>query len=317
MTTTRRPPASALARPLTRQLDLNLLELFDAIYRTRSLTAAGQRLGLSQPAVSYGLAKLREMYADPLFVRVQRGVTPTPFAQGLAEPVATALSIIRGTIQKAAFEPASAQRVFRIAMTDIGERYFLPRLSQHLAATAPGVGVQTLSMGSQELLEGLASAEIDLAVGFLPGLGKQVHQQLLFVERYVYLMRPGHPAQAPRLSLPQLRQLRHVVASPPGTHHLAAVEKVLNSPRVRADIAMRVQSFLSIGPILAETDLVSPVPSNLASVLSRSLELRTCEPPMRFPAFDIRLYWHARMNQDPASMWLRASFQQLFGQSPP
>jgi len=299
-------------RPLTRQIDLNLLELFDTVYRMRNLTATGVRLGLSQPAVSHGLAKLREMYGDPLFIRMQRGVAPTPFAEQLAEPVATALRIVRATIEKPGFVPARESRRFRVAMTDIGERYFLPRLGQWLATEAPGITIETLSPGSDELSDGLASGDIDLAVGFIPQLGKQVHQQTLFVERFVYLMRNGHPAREGKLGLAHVRQLRHIVACPPGTHHLAAVEKVLTQPKVRANISMRVQSFLSIGPIVAGTDLVSPVPSNLAALLAQNLDLHCCPPPIRFPSFDVCSYWHRRVHQDPGSIWLRGAFAALF-----
>lgn len=305
----------AQGRPLTRQIDLNLLELFDTVFKTRNLTASGARLGLSQPAVSYGLAKLREMYGDALFVRMQRGVQPTPFAEQLAEPVAAALQIVRGTIEKTTFAPAEAQRIFRVAMTDIGERFFLPRLSQRLAAEAPGVVIETLSPRLAELSDGLASGDIDLAIGFIPGLGKQVYEQPLFHEHFVYLMRSGHPASRGTLTMNRLRNLRHVVASAPGTQHLAAVEKVLRSPRVRAHIALRVRSFLCVGPIVADTDLVSPVPSNLALLVSRGLKLKMCPPPIKFPPFDISTYWHRRFHQDPGLLWLRTMLVELFSDS--
>jgi DNA-binding transcriptional LysR family regulator len=302
----------AQGKPLTHQIDLNLLELFDTVFRTRNLTATGVRLGLSQPAVSYGLAKLRESYGDALFVRMQRGVQPTPFAEQLAQPVAAALHIVRGTVQKTAFVPAQATRTFRIAMTDIGERYFMPRLSQWLAAQAPGVTVETLSPTLAELSEGLATGDVDMAVGYIPGLGKQLHQQVLFREHFVYLMRQGHPALAGALTVGQLRHLGHVVASPPGTQHFATVEKVLASPRVKARIALRVRSFLCVGPIVAETDLVSPVPNNLARLVATHLDLRLCPPPTKFPEFDISMYWHQRYHQDPALLWMREAMASLF-----
>ena len=300
-------------KSLTRQLDLNLLELFDKVYKAGSLTAAGQRLGLSQPAVSYGLARLREMYGDPLFVRVRRGVVPTAFAEGLAGTVDTALRMLRGTLEKPEFVPHEVQRVFRVVMTDVGERYFLPRLSAVLQERAPGVSVQTLSLERQEMTEGLADGTIDLAIGFLPSLDKQFHQQLLFRERFVYLMRKGHEALRGPVTLPQMRTLRHVVAGPPGTHHRVAVEKVLLSPRVRAPVALLLQNFLSIGPIVAESDLVALVPSNLADLLGRTLEVKTTRAPVEVPGFNISLYWHSRMNQDPGGVWLRGLFMQLFG----
>jgi DNA-binding transcriptional LysR family regulator len=151
-------------RPLTRDLDLNLLELFDIVYRTGNLTATGMRLGLSQPAVSYGLAKLRKIYGDALFVRMRHGVQPTPFAVDLAGPIAAAIEMVRGTIKKVEFVPAESRRTFRLAMSDIGERYFLPRLARRLDAEAPRVLIETLSPPLAELTDGLASGEINLPV---------------------------------------------------------------------------------------------------------------------------------------------------------
>ena len=303
-----------LGRPISRQLDLNLLELFDTTFKTRNLTATGARLGLSQPAVSYGLAKLREAYGDALFVRQQRGVHPTPLAEQLAEPIANALQLVRGTIEKVAFEPAEARHTFRIGMTDVGERYFLPALSRHLGQAAPGIAIESLSPSLTELADGLASGDIDLAIGFIPGMGKQVHEQALFSERFVYLMRSGHHALDDNLTAARVRHLRHVVANPDGTRHQGAVEAVLMSPQVRADIVLRVKSFLCVGPIIAETDLVGLVPSNLAGLVATTLGLAVRQPALRFEPFDIRMYWNRRFEQDEASMWLRATMRQLFGQ---
>ena len=294
-------------------LDLNLLELFESIWRTRNLTATGERLGLSQPAVSRGLARLRETYGDELFVRQQRGVQPTPFAQTLAEPVSAALAIVRRTIEKPHFSAAEDTRRFCIALSDIGERYFLPRLAAWLAEHAPRVSVDTVSPSRDELLTGLASGEIDLAVGFLPGLGKQVHDKRLFREKFVYVARRGHPRIDGQLQANQLRELPHVVGSPYGTRHAAAVEKVLTGPRVRAVVAMRVRSFLSIGPIVAGSELVAAVPSNLATLVAEHVALQLIPPPVRFPGFDVSMVWHRRFNEDPGGAWLRGVFTKLFG----
>lgn len=300
-------------RPLSRLIDLNLLELFDITFKTRNLTATGARLGLSQPAVSYGLSRLRKMYGDPLFVRMQRGVQPTTVAIQLAGPIASALQTIRGTIEKIDFMPHEARRTFRVAMSDIGERYFLPRLARKLSAEAPYVTVETLSPGLAELAGGLASGEIDLAIGFIPGMGKLIAERKLFSEQFVYLMRNGHPAANEALTAARIRNLRHVVASPPGTRHLYAVEKVLTSPQVRSEVALHVRSFLCLGPIIAETDLVALVPSNLAALVASNLDLCVCRPKVKFPAFDVSMYWHRRFDQDPASKWLRDTTFDLFG----
>jgi DNA-binding transcriptional LysR family regulator len=299
--------------PLSRQIDLNLLELFDVTFRTRNLTKTGVHLGLSQPAVSYGLSKLRKMYGDALFVRMQRGVQPTPVAVQLAGPIAAALQIVRGTVKKVEFVPSEARRTFRIAMSDIGERNFLPRLAQQLGVDAPHVMVETLSPGLAELTDGLVSGDIDLAIGFIPGMGKQMHEQALFGEQFVYLMRNGHPAAQDALTAARIRTLRHVVASPPGTQHLYAVEKVLTSPQVRSEIVLRVTSFLCIAPIIADTDLVALVPGNLAALVANNLNLCVRKPKLKFPAFNICMYWHRRFHQDPASGWLRNTIMGLFG----
>lgn len=296
-------------------LDLNLLELFECIWRTRNLTGAGERLGLSQPAVSRGLARLRETYGDELFVRHRRGVEPTAFAQTLAEPVATALAIVRRTIEKPHFSPAEDSRRFRIALSDIGERYFMPRLAGWLSDHAPYVSIDTVSVSREQLLTGLGAGEIDLAVGFLPGLGKQVHEKRLFEEKYVYIARAGHPKVDGHLSAGQLRELPHVVGTPQGTRHAAAVEKVLMGPRVRAVVAMRVGSFLSVGPIVADSDLVAVVPSNLAELVSEHVGLQLIAPPVRFPSFGVSMVWHRRFHGDPGGIWLRQVLTELFGSS--
>ena len=300
------------SRLLSRQLDLNLLELFETVYRTHNLTAAGSQLGLTQPAVSRGIGRLREMYGDTLFVRQQRGVVPTPFADSLVSPVSSALEILRSTVQRPTFKQDQEARAFRVAMSDIGERLFLPRLMSHLAGVAPNVVVEAVSPNQGELYDGLASGQIDLAVGYLSDLGKQMHQRRLFRERFVYVARKDHPGIQGSLRREQLRELPHVVAGPEGMQHAASVEKVLSGPRIKARVALRVHSFLCVGPIVASTDLIGPVPSNLGAMVATHMNLQLIEPPMQFPAFDVTMTWHQRFHRDPGSEWLRDAFADLF-----
>ncbi|WP_431777809.1 LysR substrate-binding domain-containing protein [Ottowia caeni] len=238
---------------------------------------------------------------------------PTPFAETIAPTVAEALRVVRSTLAKPSFEAASTRRHFRIAMSDIGERFFMPRLWLRLAQDAPGVTCECLSPGLDELQHGLANGEIDLAVGFFPGLGAQVLHETLFQEQFVYLARQGHPLLASGGDTKELIRTPHVLASPPGTSHLTAVERVLMRRDVRAPVALRVRSFLCIGPIVAETDLVSPVPNNLAELIADHLPLHLIKPPIKFPSFDLKMYWHRRFDDDPALAWLRQLMVQLFG----
>jgi DNA-binding transcriptional LysR family regulator len=300
-----------VVKPLSHQVDLNLLELFDTIYRTRNMTAAGARLGLSQPAVSHGLAKLRDAYQDQLFVRVQRGVQPTALADQIALPVASALELVRKTMTKGTFSPELVQRKFRIAMTDAGERRFLPPLTRLFERNAPGITLETLAPGLSELSEALATGDVDLAVGYIPGLGKQVYQQVLFTEHYVYLMRKDHPAMDESYLTAQFRNLGHVVVNPPATQHSATIERVLISPKVNAKIMLRVGSLLCVGPIVKGSDLVAPVPSNLAGMVASDLGLGIRSAPINFPTFEISMYWHARYHNDSALVWLRETFASL------
>ncbi len=299
------------SRPLGNRIDLALLELFDSVYRLRNLTRAGAQLGLSQPAVSRGLARLRDAYDDALFVRQQRGVLPTPFADELAKPLADALALVHSTAERHRFDPSSDRRCFRIAMSDIGERFFMPRLIGHLAHAAPCVTVEGVPQTGPELTAALESGDVDLVSGYLPALGKQVHQQRLFRERFVYIARTNHPRVSGALHREQLRELPHVLACP-GTPHAAAVERALAGPRARATVVLRVRSFLCIAPIVAQTDLVAAIPSNLASMVAPALNLQCIEAPLQLPGFDVSIAWHDRYHRDPAVEWLRRQFVDLF-----
>lgn len=296
---------------LPRNLDVTLLELFDSIRRTRNLTAAGEEMGMSQPAVSRALARLREMYGDPLFTRQPRGVAPTPFAEALGPAVVTALASLRLTFNRPIFDATREQRIFRIAMTDIGERLFLPQLMEHVAKIAPRVSIEAVTSQS-DLEDGLSNGQVDLAVGFFGPLGKQFHQHRLFRERFVYVARKGHPSVQQKLRREQLRDIPHVVGGPQGMEHAAAVQRVLAGSRVKARVALRVHSFLCVGPIVAKTDLIGVVPSNLAAVVSGHIPLQLLDPPVQFPGFDVAMTWHQRYHSDPANRWMRDVFVKLF-----
>lgn len=298
--------------PLPRNLDVTLLELFECIRRTKNLSLAGQQMGLSQPAVSRAVARLREMYGDALFIRRPRGVEPTPFAEALAAPVASALQTLRSTFSRPSFEPKTESRRFRIAMSDIGERLFLPRLLEAISHSAPHVAVEAVSPALGQLEESLASGQVDLAVGYLGGLGKQFHRRKLFRERFVYIAREGHPELHGALKREQLRSIPHVVAGPSGMQHAIAVEKVLSGPRVKARTALRVHSFLCVGPVVAGTTLIGAVPSNLAAVVAGHMRLQVIESPVQFPGFDVEMAWHQRFHREPGIEWLREAFVALF-----
>jgi DNA-binding transcriptional LysR family regulator len=291
-----------------RRVDMNLLGVFDAVYRARNLSAAGEALGLSQPAMSHALARLRWTVNDPLFVKTARGLRPTAFADEIAPTVTQALDALRRALAGASFDPSRAARVFRIAMTDIGEQVLLPRLCAHLGGAAPGIAVEACQPTGPDLRDAMARGEIDLAYGgtFLQ-LGAGFRSEVVYRSGYVCMVRRGHPVIREQLSLKQFREAGHVVAYSPTTSTAEAVERTLLRRDLRVRIAARVPHCLAIPAIVANTDLIATVQENLARSLRNSHNLRLFPPPIKLPQFDIRLHWHARADLDPANRWLRAT----------
>ena len=295
-------------------LDLNLLRAFDAIATEGSVTAAGERIGLSQPAMSNALARLRTLFGDPLFVRTPRGMRPTPFAQQLASPVREALRLIQTALQQhAGFEPRSSGNTFRFYMSDIGEMVFLPRLLERLKHDAPGVKIEVVRIPIKDVHTALEAGEIDLAVGFLPGLIRGMRQQSLFREHYVCMLRADHPVIGARISAKQFRAAAHVLVSYAGTGH-QVIEETFVAEGLSARISARVPHFLVVPMILARTDLVVTVPSRVAAVFSGLGDFKVLKLPVDMPSFEVRLLWHQRFHQDPANRWLRQVMTELYAE---
>src|SRR5438128_11569919 len=175
-------------------VDLNLLRVFDAVLRERAVTAAAARLGLTQPAVSNALARLRAVFGDALFVRTPAGMEPTPFARGVAEPVRQALALLESALSHGpGFDPGTATRAFRFYMSDVGQVEFLPPLVERLQRVAPGVRLEAVAVDLEDVADALGSGALDIVVGFLPGLGPPIARRALFRDPYVCLMRADHP----------------------------------------------------------------------------------------------------------------------------
>jgi len=293
-------------------LDLKLLVAFEAVLLQRNVTAAAQSIGLSQPAMSTCLGKLRKVLNDPLFVRTSRGMEPTPFAMDLVDPIRHALHLIRQTLNRDKhFDAATSTRTFRIIMTDIGERVFLPALLKRLSEVAPGVNLRTVQLPVKEMREALESSEMDLAVGFIPDLAAGYYQQLLFKRSYVCVARADHPHIGDTLSLKQFLAASHAIVSAPGTGH-DVVERVLIEKGYTRRVALQVTHFLAIPLIIANSDLVVTIPAMLAESYLPINNIRILPSPLKMPVYDIKQYWHERFHDDPANRWLRETFYALF-----
>ena len=293
-------------------LDLNLLRAFDAVLREGSVTAAAERLGLSQPAMSNALSRLRNLLGDPLFMRTTGGMRPTPLAQQLAAPVQQALDLIRASFSRqAGFDPKTSDRIFRLQLTDVGEIAFLPPLLERLQLEAPGVRVETQHLPQDEVGDALASGEVDLALGFLPELSQGIVQKRLFRDRYVCLVRADHPRVGSRLTLTQFLAATHVLVSSRGSAH-EIVEQTLRNQGLRRRIALRVPHFTVVPMILARTDHMVIVPEGLVRAVAPFGRFKSLRPPVDIPALDVKVHWHERFDQDPGMIWLRGLIVELY-----
>lgn len=294
-------------------IDLNLLVVFDRLMRERRVSRTAETLGLSQPAVSNALARLRRLFGDELFRRTAHGMVPTPFAEQLAGPVSAALALLEQAVNREnAFDPATSTRAFTIGMTDIGEIYFLPSLMTVLAREAPNVAISTVRNAALQLDEAMEGGQVDLAVGLLPQLGGRYFQRPLFTQDYVCLMRRDHPLAAGPLTLDAYSAAEHVVVESAGTGH-GRVDALLARQKIARRVRLRVPHFVAIGHILAATDLVATVPARFAAKIAAPFGLAIRPHPARLPAIEITLFWHARQHQDPANRWLRERLLALHG----
>lgn len=288
------------------QLDLNLLVVFRQLLVDKRVSKAAESLGLSQPAVSNALGRLRRALGDDLFLRTQAGMVPTPCAEQLAEPISTALGIIHGAVhRRTSFDPATSDRAFRIGMTDIGEIYFLPTLMDELARIAPHVTVSTVRTGTATLRDEMEAGQVDVAVGFLPQLKAGFFQRRLFTQRYVCLFRKGHRFDKRRITLKEFSSADHVVVVSAGTGH-GKVDELLERGGVQRSVRLTVPHFVAVGPLLATSDRVATVPERFAQTMTGPYGLAYLPHPATLPPTAIHLFWHAKFHRDAANRWLRA-----------
>lgn len=286
---------------LGHRIDLNLMVLFEAIYRMRNLTSAGRSLGLSQPAMSHALSRLRWVFKDPLFVRAPRGLQPTSLADEIAPSLTEGLATIRAGFERKHFDPATSSRIFTIAMADIGEFVHMPHLLRALRAT-PGVRIRTLDIPAPRRRAALAEGEADLATANTAA-DRPIRCELIGEHGYKTVVRDDHPLIRSKLTLGQFRKAKHLLIM--GTRHGEVIERVLRSSAVNADIAAQVGSFLSVAAILPQTDLVATVPSGIARAMAHMSPVRLFEPPIALPKARIYLWLHERYDRDPGNTWLR------------
>ncbi|MFJ3055333.1 LysR family transcriptional regulator [Herbaspirillum sp. NPDC087042] len=286
-----------------RTLDLNLLKALAALLDERNVTRAAARLGVTQPAMSGILTRLRENFDDPLFSRTQRGIVPTPRALELQQPLQRILGEIDGLLHPAVFDPATATLDYTVAATDYALRAiavpFLTALKQH----APQVRVALASVEDGPLQERLERGEIDLALSTPEATPPGLHARKLFEEHYVCALRAGHPAaRGRRLSLRQFCALEHALVSYAGDPFHGVTDEALARLGLQRRVSLSVKRFLVLPDILRATDMVAVVPQRLVAGVEG---LKLLAPPLPIPGFTKIAAWHERSHRDPAQRWLR------------
>jgi len=285
-------------------LDLVWLAVFEEVYKSRNVSQAADRLGLTQGAASTALARLREFYGDRLFIRSARGMLPTPRADALY-PV---LREVRGRIESSragppVFDPASAERCFTLCMTDISEVVLLPPLMNRLHRLAPRVEIDAERI-SAESARRLEEGGIDLAVGFMPQLESGFYQRVLFSQEFVCIAARSHPRIQGKISKAQYVDERHVAVKTSGTGH-QIVDQTLARQRLHRNVCLQVSSFLGVAQIVAESEMIATVPIHFARVMETRESIQTIPLPVRISAYQVKLHWHERYHADPANTWLR------------
>lgn len=293
--------------------DLNLLRIFEALWRYGHVGRAAAALSLSQPAFSYSLKRLRDQIGDPLFVKTRTGMQPTTHALRLAPIVATILAQVRDELLPVpAFDPLQSARTFTLSTSDIGEMVILPKLIRHLSRVAPNVNIRTYGGGPAELRLAMENSELDLLIGYFPdAAGTDIFQQRLFSHGFSCIARRNHPALSKKLSLQRFLELPHAVIRAEGRSQ-EIVEQYFKEQGVKRRALLSTHHFLSIPFVIAATDMVVTVPSAVAEMFALLATIQIFNPPMQLPSFDIKQYWHRRQHYDAANQWLRGEILQLF-----
>ncbi len=292
-------------------IDLNLLRLFDTVYRTRNISRAAEQLGMSQPATSQALMRLRTALGDHLFERAPGGVRPTQRAERLAQSVQAGLALLeQGLTDEDAFDPRTSSAELRLHLTDIGEARFLPALMAEMRRTAPGVRVKAATWPKEEIPQALDNGLIHFAVGFLPEVDNTAKVDLLR-DRYVLLMRSDHPlATAAGRRPPMLDQLRRLDLIAVRSH--AHTLRILHSLNLESRVRLMTSTFLALPAIVRDTDLAVLMPAAIAAGFEADNRLRVVE--VRLPAgdFTVALHWSRRHEHEPMLRWARELLVRLF-----
>jgi DNA-binding transcriptional LysR family regulator len=293
-------------------LDLNLLRVFDAVMIEQNLTRAANRLAMTQPAVSNALKRLRDSLGDELLIRTAHGVKPTPRAETLWPAVRRALSELEEAVAPTSFDPSKARVTFRMAMADATAALWLPTLVRIIENEAPGIDVRMAPLTTREPRPMLLRGDIDLAIGFFPGVVAQlggaadtpIRHELLYSGKYVCMMRKDHPLAKTELTVDAYCAANHLLVSFSGRARGLVDEALAQINRERR-ILLTVNQFFTAGRVVAHSDLITVLPRHLIASTGMTGALIAKDLPFAMPDIHIDMLWHERNARSPAHKWLR------------
>lgn len=295
------------------QLDLNLLKMFVALSQTGSVSQAGAQLGLSQPAASNALARLRQAIGDPLFIRTGNGMVPTPFAETVLPDITRHLDGIFGTLgHQTRFDPAHSKRTFRLSLSGLGEVVFLPRLFERVFAEAPDVRLHNAPVPATELPEALERGRVELAIGMIDTTDRRIRALPLFQDSYIAIAGPGYEGQPQTLE--DLRSERLVITAPAATY-ATDLGDVLSRTGLSENVTLQLGNFGALPLLLDAQPLVAIVPSQYGDLLQATGQARLLPVEIATQNASIKLVWHQRAESDPAFAWLQQIAIDTLGQA--
>jgi DNA-binding transcriptional LysR family regulator len=303
-----------MSRVAIKTLDLNLLPIAFALYDELSVSRAARVLGMSQPAVSMALKRMREAFDDPLFVRVPNGIAPTPRAHAIIQTSRPLVGRLQQDLLKGqSFDPTTSTQTFSLALSDVGEMAFLPRIIRPLGELAPNCAVRSVSLPPSQLAHELEKGGVDVAVGYFPTLAtKNFRQRRLSMHRFACLMRVSHPQWQARLSVTNFLAAEHLVVREEGRSQ-EVLERFFARRRIHRRVRAYTSHFLGVPFILANSDLIATVPYAVASdFAAMSPHLTIALPPFDITGFELKLHWHRRFDNEPRNRWLRDQLTQTF-----
>jgi DNA-binding transcriptional LysR family regulator len=288
-------------------LDLNLLRYLLVLVQEASVSRAAERLGLTQPAMSAALKRLRERFGDPILVRSGQSMSPTPRALEMVDQLAPLLASVKDMMDgRGRFEPGRSHRQFTLMGSDYVQFFVLPRLCQQLERQGAQIALEHRPANPSKIEPWMQSGQVDLGIGYLETPPAALRSRLLFADQQVCLLRKGHPATLAPFTLEHYASLPHVAISPGGAGiYGRRIDALLKTQGVRRRVVLTLPSFLAMPYVVSRTDYVATVPGRFAGYFAALLPLDVVKPPLPLPAFEISMFWHERVHHELAHIWLR------------